>query len=124
MHRSSKREKNAGTVKVSSRRGYVQRKVGKPLHKTGLQEEMIQMNIELKPEVNGKLSEIARECNLPLEKACEIILSEFAKIEGGRIYVGRWKEGAGLRFVVQWPFFTGIVRLKGEELAEIGVKSR
>jgi len=82
------------------------------------------MNMELKPEVNEKLSEIARECNLSLEKACEIILSEFAMGEGGRIYVGRWKEGGGLRFVVQWPFFTGIAKLKGEELAKIGVKLR
>jgi len=82
------------------------------------------MNIELKPEVKEKLSEIARECNLPLEKTCEIILSVFAKVEGGRIYVGRWKEEEGLRFVVQWPFFTGIAKLKGEELAKIGVKVR
>jgi len=82
------------------------------------------MNIELKPEVNEKLSEIARECNLPIEKACEIILSLFAEIEGGRIYVGRWKEGDGRRFVVQWPFFTGITKLKGEQLAKIGVKLR
>jgi len=82
------------------------------------------MNIELKPEVNKKLDAIARECDLPLEKACEIILSEFAKVEGGRIYVGRWKEEEGLRFVVQWPFFTGIAKLKGEELAKIGVKVR
>jgi len=82
------------------------------------------IDIELKPEVKEKLNEIARESNLPLEKACEIILSEFAKIEGGRIYVGRWKEGDGLRFVVQWPFFTGITKMRGEELAKIGVKSR
>jgi hypothetical protein len=82
------------------------------------------MNIELKPEVKEKLSEIARECNLPLEKACEIILSEFAKVERGRIYVGGGKEEEGLRFVVQWPFFTGIAKLKGEELAKIGVKVR
>jgi len=82
------------------------------------------MNIELKPKVKEKLSEIARECNLPLEKACEIILSEFARIDGGRIYVGRWREEEGLRFVVQWPFFTGIAKLKGEELAKIGVEVR
>jgi hypothetical protein len=77
------------------------------------------MNVELKPDVKQKLTEIARECNLPLEKTCEIILSEFAEVEGGRIYVGKWKEGRGLRFVVQWPFFTGIAKLKGEELAKI-----
>jgi len=82
------------------------------------------MNIELKPEFKEKLSEIARECNLSLEKACEIILSEFAKTDGGRIYVGRWKEEDGLRFVVQWPFFTGIAKMKGEELERIGVKLR
>jgi len=82
------------------------------------------MNIELKLGVKEKLSEIARECNLPLEKACEIVLSEFAGVEGGRIYVGKWREEEGLRFVVQWPFFTGIAKLKGEELAKIGVKAR
>ena len=82
------------------------------------------IDIELKPEIKEKLNEIARECNLPLEKACEIILSEFAEIEGGRIYVGGWKEEDGLRFVVQWPFLTGIAKLKGEKLAKIGVKSR
>ncbi|MFQ6000001.1 MAG: hypothetical protein ACE5J6_04410 [Candidatus Bathyarchaeia archaeon] len=82
------------------------------------------INIELRPEVNEKLNDIARECGLPLEKACEIILSAFAKVEGGRIYVGRWKEGGGLRFVVQWPFFTGIAKVGGEELAKIGVKLR
>ena len=82
------------------------------------------MNLELKPEVKEKLGEIARECNLSLEKTCEIILSAFAKEEGGRIYVGRWKEEEGLRFVVQWPFFTGIAKLKGEEVAKIGVKVR
>ena len=83
---------------------------------------MTKMKVELKPEVNQKLGAIAIGCNLPLEKACEIILSEFARVEGGRIYVGRWKEGGGLRFVVQWPFFTGIAKLKREELAKIGVK--
>jgi hypothetical protein len=82
------------------------------------------MNIELEPGVNQKLSEIARECNLPLEKTCELILSEFTKVEGGRIYVGKWKEESGLRFVVQWPFFTGIAKLKGDELARIRVKQR
>jgi hypothetical protein len=82
------------------------------------------MNLELKPEVNEKLGEMARECNLPLEKTCEIILSEFAKGDGGRIYVGRWKEGGGLRFVVQWPFLTGIAKLKAEELAKTGVQLR
>jgi len=80
------------------------------------------MNLELSGQVVEKLTEIAKECNLPLERACEIILSEFAKVQGGRIYVGAWKEGGGLMFAVQWPFLTGFVKLKHEELTRMGVK--
>lgn len=83
---------------------------------------MITMNIELKPEIQEKLLGIARDSNLPLEKACEFILDQFASIEGGRIYAGTWKEGNGLMFLVQWPFLTGLLRVSGEELAKIGVK--
>ena len=77
------------------------------------------MNIELKPEIMEKLEGIAKDCNLPLEKACEIILSEFTTVEGGRIYTGRWREGNGIIFVVQWPFLTGLVKISGEDLAKV-----
>jgi len=83
---------------------------------------VIAMNIELKPEIQEKLSEIARDSNLPLEKACELILDQFAKVEGGRIYAGTWKEGNGLMFLVQWPFLTGLLKISGDELAKIGVR--
>jgi hypothetical protein len=76
------------------------------------------MKLELRPEVMEKLEGVAKDCNLPVEKACEIILSEFVRVEGGRIYTGRWREGDGLMFVVQWPFLSGLVKLKGEDLAE------
>jgi len=77
------------------------------------------MNIEPTPETREKLAEIARDCNLPIEKACAIILTEFAKLEGGRIYTGTWREGNGLYFLVQWPFLTGLVKVRGEELAKL-----
>jgi len=80
------------------------------------------MNLELSAQVMEKLTEIAKECSLPLERACEIIISEFARVQGGRIYVGTWKEGGGLMFAVQWPFLTGFVKLKDEELTSMGVK--
>jgi len=80
------------------------------------------MNLDLSAQVMEKLTEIAKECDLPVEKACEIILSEFAKVQGGRIFVGTWKEGGGLMFVVQWPFLTGFVKLKNEELTRIEAK--
>lgn len=77
------------------------------------------MNIELKQEVKEKLEGIARDCNLPVEKACEIVLSEFVKVEGGRVYTGKWREGNGIIFVVQWPFLTGLAKIRGEELAKL-----
>jgi len=80
------------------------------------------MNIELKHEIQEKLSEIAKDSNLPLEKACEFILDQFARIEGGRIYVGAWKEGNGLMFLVQWPFLTGLLKISGDELSKMGVR--
>jgi hypothetical protein len=77
------------------------------------------MNIELKQEVKEKLEGIAKDCNLPVEKACEMVLSEFVTVEGGRIYTGKWREGNGIIFVVQWPFLTGLVKIRGEDLAKL-----
>ena len=77
------------------------------------------MNIELEPEAKEKMQEIAKGCNLPIERTCEIILSHFATVVGGRVYTGRWREGNGLYFIVQWPFLTGLVKVRGEELAKM-----
>lgn len=74
------------------------------------------MKIELEKDVKQRMDEIARDCNLPVERACEIVLSQFASLEGGRIYTGTWREGQGLIFVVQWPFLTGLVKIRGEDL--------
>jgi hypothetical protein len=77
------------------------------------------MNMELSAEVKEKMQEIARDCNLPIERACEIILSQFATVIGGRVYTGRWREGNGLYFVVQWPFLTGLTKVTGEDLSRL-----
>ena len=83
------------------------------------------MNIELKPEVKERMQDIAKDCNLPLERACEIILSQFAAVTGGRIYTGKWREGNGLYFIVQWPLITGLAKVAGEELTKMAeVKPR
>ena len=80
------------------------------------------MNIQLKPEAQERLSEIAQDSNLPLEKACEFILDQFAKVEGGRIYAGTWREERGLMFLVQWPFLTGFLKISGDDLTKMGVR--
>jgi hypothetical protein len=77
------------------------------------------MNVELPPDIKEKIQAIAKDCNLPVERACEIILSQFATVVGGRVYTGRWPEGNGLYFVVQWPFLTGLTKVKGDELTRV-----
>jgi len=77
------------------------------------------MNIELAPEIKEKMQGLAKDCNLPIERACEIILSQFATVTGGRVYTGRWREGNGLHFIVQWPFLTGLAKVRGEDLAKL-----
>ena len=77
------------------------------------------MNIELTPEIREKMQEIAKDCNLPIERACEIVLAQFANVKGGRVYTGRWREGNGLYFIVQWPFLTGVAKVGGEDLAKM-----
>jgi len=78
------------------------------------------MKLELEPSVQKKLEEIARESNLSVEQASELILLQFVKVDGGRIYVGAVK-GGGLMFVVQWPFLTCFERKTAEELQKMGV---
>lgn len=82
-----------------------------------------QTTLQLSAETKAKLAEIAKDCNLPVENVCEIILTQFAQVTGGRIYTGRWREKeGGLMFLVQWPFLTGLAKVSGEELAKMRVK--
>lgn len=82
------------------------------------------MILSLSPEARTKLAEIARDCNLTVEKAAEIILTQFALVTGGRIYTGRWREHeGGFMFAVQWPFLTGLAKLTSQELAKSGAQS-
>ncbi|MFQ6088590.1 MAG: hypothetical protein ACE5K0_06780 [Candidatus Methanofastidiosia archaeon] len=79
------------------------------------------MEIEISHEIEEKLNGIAKDANLPLEKALEFILSEFVRNPGGRIYVGTWKSGGdGRRIVVQWPFLTGFIKIHGDEIKKFG----
>lgn len=79
------------------------------------------MKLELDPSVQSKLEEIAGGSNLSIEQACQLILRQFTRVYGGRIYVGAQK-GGGLMYVVQWPFLTGFEKKTAEELQQMGVK--
>ncbi len=74
------------------------------------------MEIELPDEVEKKLDEIADGANLPLETAIQYILEQFVENPGGAIYAGTWRRAKGMRYVVQWPFLSGFVKLKEDEV--------
>lgn len=74
------------------------------------------MEIKLTPEVEEKLNKIAEGANLPLETAVQYILQQYVENPGGAIYAGTWRSAKGMRYVVQWPFLSGFLKLKEDEV--------
>lgn len=74
------------------------------------------MNVELSPEVEEKLNKIAEGANIPLETAVKYILQQYVENPGGAIYAGTWRSARGMRYVVQWPFLSGFLKLKEDEV--------
>ncbi|MFX1535352.1 MAG: hypothetical protein ACFFDI_14095 [Promethearchaeota archaeon] len=79
------------------------------------------VEVDLDPETMAKLEQIANEARLSTPGVVALILSEFVDKPGGRIYVGSWRRGnvgekKGFRLIVQWPFKTGFIKVKGDEM--------
>ncbi len=74
------------------------------------------MEIKLSPDVEKKLDEIAEGANLPLETAVQYILQQFVENPGGAVYAGSWRSAKGMRYVVQWPFLSGFLKVKEENV--------
>ena len=74
------------------------------------------MEIKLSPEVEKKLDKIAEGANLPLETAVQYILEQYVNNPGGAVYAGSWRSAKGMRYVIQWPFLSGFLKLKEDEV--------
>ncbi len=74
------------------------------------------MEIKLTPEIEEKLNTIAEGANLPLETAVQYILQQYVENPGGAIYAGTWRRAKGMRYVVQWPYVSGFLKLKEDEV--------
>ncbi len=74
------------------------------------------MEVKLSPDVEKKLNEIAEGANIPVETAVQYILDQYVNNPGGAIYAGTWRSAKGMRYVVQWPFLSGFLKLKEDEL--------
>jgi hypothetical protein len=74
------------------------------------------MEVNLSPEVEKKLDKIAEGANLPLETAVQYILEQYVNNPGGAVYAGTWRSAKGMRYVVQWPFLSGFLKLKEDQV--------
>ena len=74
------------------------------------------MEVKLSPEVEKKLDKIAEGANLPLETAVQYILEQYVNNPGGAVYAGTWRSAKGMRYVIQWPFLSGFLKLKENEV--------
>ena len=82
------------------------------------------MKITLSKDTQKALAEKAKEANVSPEDAAHLILSEFVKGFGSQIYVGTWRSGnvgdnRGMRYVVEWPFQPGLVKIPGDQSIDI-----
>lgn len=74
------------------------------------------LRISVSEETKKGLAHLASGSGLSAEKLSGLILQGF--VEGkGKVYVGNWKEGPGLRVLPDWPrFSSGVFKIKSEEL--------
>lgn len=63
-----------------------------------------------------KVARIAEEAGLSPDKLSEALLEAF--VEGkGKVFVGAWKEGPGIRLLPDWPrFSSGVIKIKKEDM--------
>ena len=72
--------------------------------------------LESSPATAAALQKMAAEAGIRVNKLAGVLLDSFIE-NGGKIYVGAWKEGPGIRIVPDWPrFSSGIVKLTEVEI--------
>ena len=82
------------------------------------------MKINLPKEIQKGLAEKAENANISVEAAATLILSEYVRVFGRGIYVGTWRSGdkagkKGLRYVIDWPFQPGLVKISGDQSIDL-----
>jgi len=76
----------------------------------------MKVKLEVSEETKQKLSGMASEAALSVDKLAEVLLNAF--VDGdGKIFVGKWAEGPGIRLLPDWPRFScGVIKIKKEEM--------
>lgn len=82
------------------------------------------MEVNLSKEIQKGLAEKAENANISVEAAATLILSEYVRVFGSGIYVGTWRRGdkagkKGMRYVIDWPFQPGLVKISGNQSIDL-----
>ena len=73
------------------------------------------LEVELEDEEHTKLSNMADDIGVSLQKMCKYILEEFTY--QGKVYGGAWPEGPGKRIIIDFPKYSSrVIKLKESEL--------
>jgi hypothetical protein len=83
------------------------------------------MEIHLPKNIRQGLEEKGKEANITASDAAVLILSEFIRVHGSAIYAGTWRRGdkdkkKGMRYVIDWPFQPGLVKVPGDQSMDLG----
>ena len=65
-------------------------------------------DVKLSPEMKQKLEAMAAGAGLSQERLVATLLEAFVE-GGGKVFVGPWKEGPGVRVLPDWPKFSSKV---------------
>jgi len=73
------------------------------------------LEVELEDEAHTKLSNMADDIGVSLQKMCKYILEEFTY--QGKVYGGAWPEGPGKRIIIDFPKYSSrVLKIKENEL--------
>lgn len=83
------------------------------------------MKLDLPENIHKGLVQKAKDSNISVEAAALLILGEFVRVYGSSIYAGTWRRGdkagkKGMRYVVDWPFQPGFVKIPGDQSIDLG----
>ena len=83
------------------------------------------MKLTIPEDIQKGLRAKAKEADISPEAAATLIISEFVRVFGSGIYVGTWRRGdkgdsKGMRYVVDWPFQPGLVKVPGDQSIDEG----
>ena len=72
--------------------------------------------LKISTSTKQKVDKMASEAGVSSDELADALLSSFVDNDG-KVYVGNWKEGPGLRLLPDWPrFSSGVIKIKKEEI--------